>query len=506
MADYKLPFSGNEILNKLNNVDTLENSVTELKSDLDSLTNINYLLIDGKYVSNLNGNALTYNGYKYTDFIYIEPLEKIIVGITSITNNVGLAFYSDQSLSGFISGVNYADFSIGDKALIEVPNNAKYMRASVLTSNIDKFGVWSTGVFNGLFNTNEKINDVNINTNARINDALKIDLGAIVDGFVNSVSGSFLEATTYKRTDYIPIIGGAVDVCVTYNVDNVGLAFYDKNKIYIDGHDYEGHAYGDIVRIEVPQNAKYLAYCAINNQKDNMRISYPQLAKSVIQTISNDTKNPCEYTESKECIVFNKILCIGDSLTDGQFDYKVDGVTKEFNDKRYAYPTYLKALTGRDITNVGDAGESTVSWFELHGTEDFSGHDACIIALGRNDEIAEISTEARVNAMNNIIAKVKADNPQIKIFICTQINYYHYSIVDTINADMATVVEQNIDCYLLDIHTYGSMVFANDAHSHCTAVGYYKLAQEIFNYISYVMHNNPTEFKTIQFSGTDRSY
>ena len=108
--------------------------------------------------------------------------------------------------------------------------------------------------------------------------------------------------------------------------------------------------------------------------------------------------------------------------------------------------------------------------------------------------------------MNNIIAKVKSDNPQIKIFVSTQINYYTYANVDTINGDMATVVENNTDCYLLDIYTYGRMVLADDAYSHCTAVGYKTIAEYYHNYISYIMHTGYADFKTIQFTGTNRAY
>lgn len=67
MADYKLPFTGNEILDKLNNIDTLESNVAELKSDLSEISNE---IKDG-YVS-LDHSNFT-NGTWYTGHILTEP-------------------------------------------------------------------------------------------------------------------------------------------------------------------------------------------------------------------------------------------------------------------------------------------------------------------------------------------------------------------------------------------------------------------------------------------------
>lgn len=70
MADYKLPFSGNEILNKLNNIDTLENNVTELKSDLSNLKETTIegytqkeVYIDCIVEAEKTSGAYCYNGY-----------------------------------------------------------------------------------------------------------------------------------------------------------------------------------------------------------------------------------------------------------------------------------------------------------------------------------------------------------------------------------------------------------------------------------------------------------
>jgi len=348
-----------------------------------------------------------------------------------------------------------------------------------------------------------QLNNLQSSVNAQIKTMQTLDLGKLEDGYINSASGRAMDATSYKRTGFVHVQANTLKVAITFGVASVGFAFYDSRKKYISGFDYTGYAVGDMRDVDVPENAYYFRYCAINAQASNMLVLIPNYANAV----SRIDANPCFYNLSSECRTFNKILCIGDSLTAGQFDYKEDGVTKEFNAPEYSYPAYLKALTGRDTTNAGDAGETTVSWYELHGQEDFSGHDACIIMLGRNDYVSgrETTSAERATAFANIIAKVRADNPQIPIFMATLINYYTGSGADAMNADIRTAATAN-NCYLLDIAAYGRMVLSDDAYSHCTAEGYCTLAEYFFRYISYVMHNNYTAFKTVQFVGTNRAY
>lgn len=335
-------------------------------------------------------------------------------------------------------------------------------------------------------------------------DVSYLTIGTLSNAFINSGNGRTVAADNYRATDFIHIKTDKISFVITASASQVGAAFYDDAKIYISGVDFSAYTLRENITVSVPANARYVRYSAIDSYAEYMRLTIPNYANAICMAETN----PCFWKYSEECRAFKKILCIGDSLTEGRFDYKESGVTKEFTDSDYSYPAYLKAISGRDITNAGDAGETTVSWYELHGAEDFSGHDACIMHLGRNDYSGgnSVSSADRIQAMNNIIAKVKADNPQIKIFVSTQINYYTYANVGIIDEDMATVVSQNTDCYLLDIHTYGRMVQSRDSYSHCTAVGYMTLAEYYFRYISYIMHMEYSGFMTIQFTGTDRAY
>jgi lysophospholipase L1-like esterase len=478
-------------------------------TDLEKLSKYEPNFTDGSYVVYNTGNILTASNYSYSDLIQVFS-KKLLVTVY-FTDSAGISFYDINKT--FISGFNRTTETLGLLVEITVPTNAMYFKTSCLLANKGNFNISGNAdaniniVCKKLSEKNESNNsDISANTTDILNLQL-FDLGVLVDGFVNSVNGEFIYATSYKRTGYLRINATTIKTIITYQVSSVGISFYDRNKVYISGFDYNNNPFGSEVTISVPTNAYYFATCAINAWVSSMRVRTIYLANFLNKAYIN-LENPCFYNESKECAVFKKILCIGDSLTEGRFEHNDGGTNVEYTDAGYSYPSFLKYLTGRDITNAGDAGETTKTWWKIHQNDNLAGHDACIIALGRNDYVvgSETTSAERIQYMTNIVNKVKADNPQIKIFISTMINYYTGTGADAVNADMRTIASTLADCYLIDISTYGKMRMGVDNYSHCTAVGYQKLAGYYFNYISWIIKNNQSNFKNIQFIGTTNSY
>lgn len=475
----------------------------EVESDIQDLQKLNLgTLVDG-FVNSQYGSFVDALTYKRTGKLPICGKTLIVTVTTSVTN-VGMAFYDENKnfISG--SGVDFSGYTLGSAITVSIPQTARYVAYCAINAEASNMLILFPNYADAVSQLVESIqSDSTAKANAAIQTISTLSLGTLEDGYINSASGAAMPGSSYKRTSFIHVHADKLKVAITFYVASVGFAFYDSRKKYISGFDYTGYNVGDMKEVDVPDNAYYFRYCAVNANVSLMQVLIPNYANAV----SRIDANPCFYDGSSECRTFKKILCIGDSLTAGQFDYKENGITKEFNAPEYSYPSYLKAITGRDTTNAGDAGETTVSWYELHGQEDFSGHDACIIMLGRNDYVSgrETTSEERATAFANIIAKVRADNPQITIFMATLINYYKGSGADTMNADIRAAATAN-NCYLLDIAAYGRMVLSYDAYSHCTAEGYYTLAEYFFRYISYIMHNNYTAFKTIQFTGTNRAF
>lgn len=249
--------------------------------------------------------------------------------------------------------------------------------------------------------------------------------------------------------------------------------------------------------------------------------------------------SPIKYT-GNEIQMFSRGICIGDSVTEGSFDNAQGGAII----KKFSYPSVLKKLSNIDIINAGIAGMTSKTWYEsslnsdeqwgkwvnqewvwntnptnsgndiISSTLDYSGFDFAIIHMGINDlsptyDGTKSVDEVIVNFetyMNNIISKLKIANNGIKIFLATIIPSYAPSTNTTygqLNDKIKEIVEYTDNAYLLDLNYY-SEIATNNAYNvtHPIALGYQKLASEIYSMISYIIKNNLSDFKTVQFIGT----
>lgn len=249
---------------------------------------------------------------------------------------------------------------------------------------------------------------------------------------------------------------------------------------------------------------------------------------------------PTKY-QGNEIQMFSRGICIGDSVTEGSFDNNQGGAVI----KRFSYPSNLKRLTNIDIVNAGIAGMTSQTWYEasldsdaqwgkwvnqewvwnmnpnnsgndiISSTLDYSGFDFAIIHMGINDlapiyDNTKTIDEVLVNFetyMNNIVAKLKTANNGIKIFLATIIPSYApvtNPAYEQLNDKIKEMVEYTDNAYLLDLNYYSEIATHNAYNvTHPTALGYQKLASEIYSMISYIIKNNLDEFKNVQYIGTD---
>lgn len=340
------------------------------------------------------------------------------------------------------------------------------------------------------------------------------NLGALTEGYIAHNSGAESSATSYRRTDYIKLASDKLITTLCFS-DLAGLAFYDRNKVYISGVGRGDYALGDEVEISVPSNAVYFRTCALTAQAIILSAKIPSnivdISTSLYEQIGrgDESHNPCDYAGG-EFRAFKKCLCIGDSLTEGTFDYYENGTLKYFEDADNAYPAYLKAITGRENTNLGVGGDSTKTWYERHKDTDLSGYDCAIIALGLNDcagDTPSTTSEERQTALTNIVNKLKNENNGIKIFISTVFKCYRGTLKEAMNADIAQFANATEDVYLMDVYTHGHIEYNSVYHAgHLTALGYERLARDFYNYASYIIHNNPEDFKFVQYIGSTKKY
>lgn len=253
---------------------------------------------------------------------------------------------------------------------------------------------------------------------------------------------------------------------------------------------------------------------------------------------STDLSSPIDYN-GKEIQVFNKGICIGDSITEGVFNHSAgEAIIKD-----RSYPKLLQRMTNIEVVNAGVAGLTSKTWYEaslnseaqygrwvnnewvwstvVENTEgltvstalDYSGYDFAIIHLGINDlgMMGNATLEATIATfetnINNIISKLKTANAGIKIFLCTIIPCYAVSgntAYEMLNDKIREIAEATIDVFLIDLNKYSDCADGTPyENQHLTAIGYHKMASEIAALISYAIHQNLDEFKTVQFIGTD---
>lgn len=526
----------------------IRTQVSDLKSDFDSVfvttkgKNLfdKSAVLENKYC-NVNGAISDYNGRYVTDYIPVEA-GKIVTSsyLNSATQVQTQATYSSlccyDSTKAVVSGGNI------NQQTFTVPNGVAFVRIT-FASNMY--------VYNGMVEltddgvptvyepyTEDSVSlaeDITIQMGQVIGlesrlttdesniTSIKNDLDGILDtdiifdqsGFIR-YDGVLIANGAYISTDYVDITVNGTFVKYKYRLRmfaNTKIAYYDDSKVFISAISPSESSTLEYVEGEVPyvDGAKYVRFCTAIGITDYY-VKYATVKNAVIGG-ANDS-NPCNYT-GNDMSVFNKVLCIGDSLTSGTFNYRVGGTTGNYiEDAKYSYPTYLKKLTGCDTVNMGNGGLSSAEWYNTHQNDDLSGYDCAVIQLGVNDCIRYTTWgSTSETAFTNIISKLKAENKNIKIFVANIIPATSYSNAQYLafSADLLTWVQSTYasdsSVIPLDMQQYGHTKDSPAYNcGHLSALGYWRLAQDYKGYIGWYMNQNKTVFKEVQFIGTDYYY
>lgn len=310
-------------------------------------------------------------------------------------------------------------------------------------------------------------------------------------------------------------------VCICERPGTYNIAFeswysevyFPETGIYvIDGREYSKSIYIDYVNTSI----------TFKTQNGN--------GGEIIST------SPAKY-KGNEIQVFNKGICIGDSITEGYFDNDTGNTII----RKYSYPTILSKLTGIDIVNSGVSGFTSKQWYDasinsttqggkwvngawvwnlypqvgdndiVSDSLDYSEFDFAIIHLGINDTASNASLEEIIStfdsSINSIISNLKTQSKGIKVFLATIIPYRSpigNVVYEALNERIREIANSTADVYLIDLNTH-SECFENTPYGHgyhLTAIGYHKMASEIKAMISYAIKRNLDKFKDVQFIGT----
>lgn len=113
------------------------------------------------------------------------------------------------------------------------------------------------------------------------------------------------------------------------------------------------------------------------------------------------------------------ILCIGDSLTEG--DYGVYGKSGIANVCDKNYPYFLSQMLNVPVINKGKCGSTATSYlnYYLTWTEKYTDVSLIIVMLGTNGGISVDANSQGAKDYDTLICKLKSDYPNSKLVICT---------------------------------------------------------------------------------------
>ena len=114
-----------------------------------------------------------------------------------------------------------------------------------------------------------------------------------------------------------------------------------------------------------------------------------------------------------------KILCIGDSLTEGDYGYKYQRGVKNVHPENYPY--FLGKILGVETINAGKCGFTPSKYLEYYQAGNVSavGADIVIIILGTNGGLdPDVDTQGNAD-YETLVDLVRHDAPDAVILVCT---------------------------------------------------------------------------------------
>ena len=245
----------------------------------------NYEWVEGGYIDNTNGNLVSNNNWKYTDFIKITDGIKSFGVFTTLEGSYSYNAFYDTNKK-FIS-----NFSV-NSSVIDVPTNAVYFRISSTKNS-------NTIITNIVETLSEKCDENQVKEISKgisndlkenlINDYIGVKTEYYYNwldgGYIDNTNGNVVNHNNWQYTDYIELDEvNQLEVSTTLTGSYSYNAFYDVNKNFIKSINVSENI------INIPSNAKY------------MRLSVNKGSKTTVKNIIEKLSEKCTIEEVKELI------------------------------------------------------------------------------------------------------------------------------------------------------------------------------------------------------------
>lgn len=515
----------------------LKKEIGSIKEDLGNLI-YKYQENDG-YVGYENGIISSLGDTKCTDFLPIKKGMTVKVSGISFepSDYRGLAIYNKDKI--FKNGYQY---NKNNEYTFDVSEDG-YLRATIVGKQI-KVIANQNGIVKALIEVSEDTQkeikrEVNTLISEEYGEEKQLEITETKEGYAVKSDGSkenagWISCLKFNCEAYQKIYTKNAHAHKNYP----WIVLYDRNNNVIGSVNINEDSSAEII---APNNASYgwmncyelVSYAQTQYLVKTINNEYlPEKLKKIISE-----ENPlANLLENGGYInIFNKIACIGDSLTEGVFEYTENGEVKYAGKPQgfepYSYPSQLARMTGATVGNYGVGGATAKSWLEttecVNCFKEENKAQAYIIALGTNDTdySGNVETDIDLSNYNNnvdnfvgnyakIIQKCLELQPKAKVFVVTipKTRADNHNAWTTGNNQIKAIAKK-IGVYVLDVFTYSESYDDPDEYKkhfytggHRNSVGYKRTAMEYATYISWIIYNNPDDFRNVQYIGTDYNY
>lgn len=420
--------------------------IREEFSKLNSVLRFKPSWFDNYYIGASSGNLLEYEGnYSASDFIEI-PSNLKTIGVKTVTHEAdasGLCFYDVNKL--FIDGVNVgAGTNNWSEKIVSIPEGARYIRYTCRTPYINSSFLFVTDNLTTLLNDGEKEEKALELTITEGQFVTKSGIITVIDkpNFITSE----LDVKPYQT---FTLTSSSVDASRQYVIlSSTGsvLDYFPKEN--------QNPATTQTVTFTIPEKGSKLLLGSYKSGITIFEVINTSLLNERIDALQNEVNSITSESANFYKYAFEKILCIGDSLTEGAC--YVNGHTGDSIPLNF--PHYLGKMLNCVTTNAGKSGASASDWHKnFFNLYNFADYDGFVIWLGTNygcdsmptdEEIENFTPDytERAETANqslyliDIIESIKEQNPDAVIFLCNI--YASKSDVEANNSVLEKIAEK----------------------------------------------------------------
>lgn len=495
---------------------TLGDSIRQqISNNITPYVMLPYNKISGSYIQYNSGAIIEHPNKDVifaTDYIELMPSEKLYLKNLNydFNDNAGLAFYDGNK--NYVSGYQYNHET--DLA-INIPTEATFVRVTGLNSQSSLLIIYQDQHDTSITLKNsidEVKNEMQIKFTMRVDYKTTFEDNFFIDyrsGYKTPHNYGAFSVTDYIELNRDYDILKILNLNYTFN-DTSGMAFYDINKEYISGCQYNKDAN---LSLFVPSNAYYVRLTVLTSSKSSIEIYTDIDLKSFVKE-TKDKMN--EFDTYDYCQIFHKIAGIGDSLMSGELAFwdEETSTTKYVDCYKYSWLSNLCKTIGAEPIHYSRGGQTVKTWLEeklsVMKSESVKP-SAYFIALGTNDatnitlgtvDDCGTDNETFYGMYSKIITEIQNFNPKAKIFCCSL--YYNYPANTEAFCNAIREMANKYKCYHIDFLNRYGLYYSQEnpfiSAGHFTCQGYVRVAIEMKNLINEIIESNLSDFN---FLGND---